>query len=152
MRVAAVLTTIAIVAGCSGPGLGLNRVQLSGEASAFPENYQIEAARVVGDRHGDLATAIVSYPRKTVGAGIASPQRWYVCISGLTDPRAGKRPSIPPALDMVDQWLHPETAEEYFVVLVFSSAHGRPSERDGLNSALCHGAAFEPIEAEPPAS
>jgi hypothetical protein len=147
-----------IVAGflmaCSGPNTGLNTLQLSGEALPFPENYQVEAARIVRDRGGDIAVARVSRPQQTVGLGVMTPKLWYVCISGLPEPKADvdvQSDRLPPLMDLVDDLVYRRAAStRYEIVLLFSAEDRRPSVRDGWDSQLCQGAAFEQITASPP--
>lgn len=149
MRMSAALLAALLVAACSGPNTSLSTLQLSGDVVPFPENYQVEAARVVRDRGGDPKVALASYPQQTVGMGIMTPKLWYVCISGLADP-AAKR-DLPRVMDIVDQWVDVRArADRFYAVLLFSAEGRRPSVRTGTDSVLCRGVALEPITAEPP--
>lgn len=57
---AMIMASIFALAGCSG--YTPSTVQFSDDSLAFPDNYQIEAARVVQQRGADRSTALVSRP------------------------------------------------------------------------------------------
>lgn len=149
LRLLTVLFSAAMAAACVGPNTSLSTLQLSGEAFPFPENYQIEAARVVRDKRGDLAVSRVSLPQQTVGTGALNPRRWYVCISDLPQPKGRDR--LPRLMDAAEQWLNPEGhSGTYYAVLFFSGEHLRPTVKTGVDSRLCRDVTYEPITAEPP--
>ena len=149
MRFAATILFGAAIAACSGPNSGLNTLQFASAALPFPTDYQVEAARVVRDRGGDLGNVLVSYPQQTIGAGVAGPRRWYSCLRGMPAPVSST--SLPLALEMAAEWMSQQPSENrYDVVLVFSSENRRPSVRAGTDSPLCRDAAYEPITAELP--
>lgn len=149
MRIAATILAGMLVAACAGSNSSLNTLQLSNEATPFPQNYQVEAARVVRNRSGDPATVLVSYPRQIIGLTMMSPQRWYVCLSGMPAPAPST--SLPRAADLAAQWVFKRGPENRFdVVLIFSREGSRPSVRTGLDSPLCNDGAFGPVAAEPP--
>lgn len=147
MRIVATILAGMFITACTGPNSSLNTLHFSAEALPFPTDYQVEAARVVQDRGGDPASVLVSYPRHTIGAGVTSPRRWYVCLSGMPAPAPSTK--APTAADLAARLLFQQRKSRYDVVLIFSRESGRPSIRTGLDSPLCNEGTFEPITAEP---
>lgn len=139
-----------LLAACGPYNTGLTTLQLSGETVPFPDQYQVEAARVAATRpRAPGATLLVSRPQATLGVNALAPQRWYVCIRGLASPSTGAAPW--PKLDeLAGGILAPASrAGHHDVVLVFSGTK-RPTLRQGTDSSLCRAAVFEPLTAEAP--
>ncbi len=137
-----------LVAGCSPTTAPINTMQFSEETLPFPDNYQVEAARVVAQRRVDPKDASVSYPQTTLGLNAFSPHRWYVCIRGLSDLQ--KPEQIPRPGDIIESWIDPRAnAGIHNVVLIFGET-GRPSAREGYDSPLCRNGQYEPITAVAP--
>jgi hypothetical protein len=149
MRAVLVGLALTVLAGCTAQNTSLNRLQFSGDVTAFPEHYQAEAARAVINRGGDLKTAQVSYPQKTLGESVFSPQRWYSCVRGLPAPT--RRPDrLPNIEEAIGGWFGPP-ARVFDTILFFSSSDRMPSVRSGFDSPLCRDAEFWPITAAQPA-
>lgn len=149
MRLLVLLGATVLLAGCTSPNTSLNRLQFSAETLPFPKNYQSEAARIVAQRGADATLARVSYPRTTLGAGVAAPQRWYVCVQGVsTAPRPERLPNVEELVGNL--FASDEARGVHNDVLIFGSEGRRPSVREGYDSALCRDGAFEPITAEAP--
>jgi hypothetical protein len=137
-----------LLVGCSNQNMSMNTMQFSGATVPYPENYEVEAARVIKQRGGDLASSRASQPWATIGSGPFSPQRWYVCIRGL--PPRGEPPK-PKALELAEERLgHRSFFGVYDVVLFFSDRTGRPSVRTGYDSPLCRDLEYHPINVDPP--
>lgn len=149
MRLFVLVATTVLLAGCTSPNTSLNRLQFSSDTLPFPDNYQSEAARVVAQRGADASLARVSYPRTTLGTAVTAPQRWYVCVQGVsTAPRPERLPNVE---EFVGSLFASDAARDvHNVVLIFGTEGRRPSVREGYDSALCRDVAFEPITAEPP--
>jgi hypothetical protein len=141
--------TAALLVGCSNHNVSPHTVQLSGETLAFPDNYEVEAARLVRDRGADPEFARVSEPQPTLGETVFSPKRWYVCVKGVPAPTP-KSAALPPVTELVEQVFSPE-AGVYDVLLIFSGRQ-RPSVREGYDSPLCRDQSYRAIKAEPPLS
>jgi hypothetical protein len=139
-----------LLAACGPYNSGLNTLQFSSETVPFPQNYQIEAARVAATRpHAPGVTLVVSRPQPTLGLNALSPQRWFVCIRGLASP-AGPSRSWPKLDELVGQILDPAANPgNHDVILVFSGT-ARPTLRQGTDSPLCRTAVFEPLTAAAP--
>lgn len=143
MRAVLVGLALTVLAGCTAQNTSFNRLQFSGDVTPFPEHYQAEAARAVINAGGTVRTAQVSYPQKTLGESVFSPQRWYSCVRGLPAPkiRAGRLPKVEKA---IAGWLG-SPAGTFDTVLFFSGNGRMPSVRSGLDSPLCADAEFGPI-------
>ena len=129
--------------GCSSQNMSLITMQFSGATVPYPENYEVEATRVIQQRGGDRDSTRVSQPWTTVGSGPFSPKRWYVCIRGL--PPTG-RPPQPKALELIEERLGQRSLPgAYDVVLFFSDKAGRPSVKTGFDSPLCRDLEYHPI-------
>ena len=148
MRALVLILALAL-SGCASSGFLPNKLQLSKETMPFPERYQREAARVVQLRGGDRERVTVSYPRTTIGQTAQSPQRWYVCVRGLTPPPV--EDGLPTVEEFAGTTLNPAANSRLYDVLLFFPADGAlPSVRDGYDSSLCRDGAFERLTAEPP--
>jgi hypothetical protein len=123
-------------------------LQFSAEALPFPDNYQVEAARIVSQKRADPQKATVSYPRQTLGVSAFSPQRWYVCIRGVSEKPKPDR--LPKAAELAARWLDPQTDQGTHNIVLFFGTTVRPTAREGYDSPLCREGQYEPITAEPP--
>lgn len=148
MRITAIILAL-VLSGCSGMNLTPSTLQFSGQTMAFPDTYQSEAARVVQQQNGDPAQVTVSYPRTTVGLNALAPQRWYVCVRGIT-PKPTKA-TLPDVGEFAQRIVDPAGHTGIYDVLLFFSAKGaRPSVRTGTDSDLCRDGQYERLTAEPP--
>lgn len=140
---------VGLLLGCSNHNVSPHTLQFSGENVAFPENYQVEAARIVRDRKADPEFARVSEPQPTLGDTAFSPKRWYVCVRGIPAPKPNStRP--PPVSEVVENWITSRQPSGVYDVLLIFSGRERPSAREGYDSPLCRDQNFLPITVEPP--
>lgn len=137
-----------LVAGCSPTTAPINTMQFSEETLPFPENYQVEAARIVAQRRADTNGASVSYPQTTLGLSPFSPRRWYVCVRGVSDEPKPER--IPRPGDIIEGWIDPRAEAGIHNVVLFFGTTGRPTAKDGYDSPLCRNSQYEPITATAP--
>jgi hypothetical protein len=149
LKLVSVAATFLILVGCSSGIVSPHTLQFSGATLAYPENYQVEAARIVRDRRADPEFARLSEPQPTIGETAFSPKRWYVCIRGIPA-STPKSTALPPLTEMVENLYSPETGV-YDVLLIFSGRE-RPSVREGYDSPLCRDQKYQAITAEPPMS
>jgi len=149
LRVCGLLIVAGLIAACSNQNTSWSTIQLSGDTMPYPENYQAEAARIVAQRGGDPASASVSQPQSTLGATAFAPQRWYVCVRGLS--QAPRPARLPKPMELVDQLFDSRaSAGIHNVILVFGAPGRRPTVREGYDSPLCHDGRYEMIVAAPP--
>jgi hypothetical protein len=149
MRAIILALAMFALAGCAGQNTSIATLQFSGSSEKFPDNYQVEAARVVATRVvADGEQVRISRPQPILGTTAFSPKRWYVCILGLAGPARPNR--IPPIYDAVMNAADPASnAGVYNLVLVFNEGR-RPSVKTGYDSPLCRNAAYEALTAKPP--
>lgn len=150
MRAVLFAMVAVILAACGPYNTGLNTVQVSAETLPFPENYQVEAARVAATRPQAIGTSIlVSQPRPTLGVNPLSPQRWFVCVRGLAAPEQAK-PSLPPLDRLAGQLIDLAAYSGHHDLVLIFSGTARPTVLEGTDSALCRAAVFEPLMATAP--
>lgn len=149
MRCFGILAVLGFLAGCTNTNIGLSRVQLSSDTTPFPTNYQSEVARILAERGGNSTRISASYPRRTTGATAFDPQRWYVCVRGISDVLKPRR--LPRPAELIDQLFDPSAMSgEHNVVLFFSTEGRRPSVQEGFDSPLCRDGDYGPVKAEAP--
>jgi hypothetical protein len=147
MRFLSSLAIAVLVTACSGHNTNLSTLQISGATAPFPENYQEEAARILRDRRADPEFVRVSYPQTTVGAGIGTLKRWYVCLRGIPAPAGPPRRNW---TALAEGWVRGQQLTDVFEVVLVFSGERRPAITTGFDSPLCRDATYEPITAEPP--
>lgn len=142
-------SSAAILLGCSNHNVSPHTIQFASDTVSYPENYQVEAARIVRDRKADPEFARVSEPQPTLGETAFSPKRWYVCVRGIPAPKP-KSSSLPPVAEIVESWVTARPAGGVYDVLLVFSGRDRPSVREGFDSPLCQNQTYAPVSAEPP--
>jgi hypothetical protein len=149
MRAIVLVLAMLTLAGCTGQNTNIATLQFSGSSEKLPDNYQVEAARVVATKTVAGGQQVrVSRPQPILGVTAFSPKRWYVCVLGLAGPARPSR--IPSIYDAVMNVADPASnAGVYNLVLVFNEGR-RPSVKTGYDSPLCRTAAYEPLTAKPP--
>jgi hypothetical protein len=140
----------ALLVGCLSNNTSPSTLQYSSEISAFPQHYQIEAARIVQERDADPGFVRVSKPRVTAGDTALVSNRWYVCIRGIPSPvpQSGVLAAL---AQMIRSWFASADAPGVYDVVLFFSGGPTPSAEEGFDLDLCRHSEFEFITADPPA-
>jgi len=128
-----------MLAGCSTTNTSYNNLQFNGDTVPFPETYREDALRAVAGRPAETALQ-VSRPAPIVGVGVFDPQRWYVCVRGLSP--AGAKPKKSYRLDKL---LMPEPANPVFEAIVVFNGYGAGRPKYVFNAPICRDLVYEPL-------
>lgn len=142
VRLSLLLAFVMLLGGCSGSNTGLQNLQFSGEAEAFPADYSARALRYLGAQMGPGVA--VSYPRTIVGETALSPRRWYICLRGLAPPEPAPR-AAKPLLEAAVDLMQSGSGEGVYDVIVILRASGAVSAIKGFDAPLCAGGRYEAL-------
>jgi hypothetical protein len=129
----------AALAGCSTTNTSYNNLQFNGDTVPFPDNYREDARRAVAGRPVETALQI-SRPEQMVGVGVFDPQRWYVCIRGLSPAGAMPKKSY-----RLDKLLMPEPANPVFEAIIVFSRYGAGRPKYTFDAPICRDLVYEPL-------